>query len=445
MSKLTPRLVLCLVFAASFAARAKNFSSSEQDINSTATCDPNWSPKWDQISDPIVKQAADIDMVNAGIQQFGGLERSLDVAEQGESSYQQQLQVHEQAGDSDGAYKLQQLLLQNEGIIDIIRCRMRGTTSTPRDNASMDSASPAVESTTQSVDGEIDELLKSEPADVNEGKKRAHSSVDEEIQDLLKTDHVDVSEGRSPGHTSLDSELQDLLNGGDADAVAPSNSDWTDPVHSDDGRAYPVSTQEEIADTLNTGLSNSSLVSPAPVATVADVGKWDQFSSSATSPSESTVGFSAQTISDSNPTISTDSTVLPPDADDQKIDRNVLILKQDRDALGRILPSNEISDKLQDTVIDAVGTAIPHAIDHVISDADNSGLFSTTLGNSNYRQQIDPVQEAGNELQDKFANAIPGYKFAKRIDQGIDQWTKNAFVKKVQSIWCDLSLNPDCK
>jgi len=227
---------------------------------------------------------------------------------------------------------------------------------------------------------------------------------------------------------------------------------WTDPLAadvassngelaSDDGGAYPVSTQEEIANTLNTGVSNSGEVSATPVATVADSNNWNQFSSSSeTPPSDSASASSPSTGSDTN--------AAGPDPTDHQIDRDMLIAGKDKDALAKILPTNDISDNITDQGI-AVEGAVAHQINHVINDADSSGIFSTTSPSSgaSLEQMNSDLVGFTPAIGNTFANAIPGYKYANAIDQDLTNLGNpvEKVEKKVHSFLCQFSLDPYCK
>jgi hypothetical protein len=227
---------------------------------------------------------------------------------------------------------------------------------------------------------------------------------------------------------------------------------WTDPLAadvassnggpaSDDGSAYPVPTQQEIANTLNTGVSNSGEVSATPIATVADSNNWNQFSSSSeTSPSNSTSASSPSTGSDTN--------APAPDATDQQIDRDMLIAGKDKDALAKILPTNDISDNITDQGI-AVEGAVAHQINHVINDADSSGFFSTASPGSgaSVEQMNSDLVGFTPAIGNTFANAIPGYKYANALDQDVTNLRNSVekVEKKAQSFLCLFSFDPYCK
>jgi hypothetical protein len=225
------------------------------------------------------------------------------------------------------------------------------------------------------------------------------------------------------------------------------DSGWSDPLSndtassnegpaSDDGRAYPVPTQEEIANTLNTGVSNSGEVSATPVATVADSSKWDQFSSSETSQFNYTSTSSSAASDTNGPAL---------DATDQQIDQGMLIAGKNKEALAQILPTNDISDNITDQGI-AVEGAVAHQMNRVINDADSSGIFSTTsTGNAGSVEQINSdVVGFTPAIGNTFANAIPGYKYATAIDQDVTS-VQSYVEKKVQWASCLFSFDPYCK
>jgi hypothetical protein len=225
------------------------------------------------------------------------------------------------------------------------------------------------------------------------------------------------------------------------------DSGWSDPLSADsvssnggptsyDDRADPVPTQEEIANALNIGVSNSGEASATPVATVANASDWGQFSSSPTSPTTSASTSSSAAGPDVN--------AVAMDATDDQIDNAVRTVKADKGALSNILSSNEASDKITDQGIEVYG-AVAHQMNHVINDADSSGIFSTSSsGNSASAEQIDSDLEGFRPaIGNAIGNAIPGYKYLNSINQDLTN-LQNKITKKVESISCLFSFDPYC-
>jgi TPR repeat protein len=258
----------------------------------------------------------------------------------------------------------------------------------------------------------------------------------------------------SGGSTNTDAGAG-AMNSPESSAGAASNvggssnpGGWNDPLAADvassngapasnDGSAYPVPTEEEIADALNTGVSNFGEVSATPVATVADSNNWNQFSSSSeTSPSSSSA---------SSPSTSSDTDAPAPDATDQQIERDMAIAGKDKDALAEILPTNDISDNITEQGIAVVGS-VAHQINNVINDADSSGIFSigSPGSSASVEQMNSDIVEFTPAIGNTFANAIPGYKYATTVNQDVTN-LQNYAEKKVQSISCLFSFDPYCK
>lgn len=300
---------------------------------------------------------------------------------------------------------------------------------------------------TSSIDKTFDDLVKDSSADQQEASQTDRSSVSGQNTVASAGNSTSFQNASNAGTTSRDSP-QGSFGGASNVGSPPNDRTWTDPLPagtnssnggpaSDDGSANPVSTQVEIANTLNSGVSNSAEVSATPVATVADSSKWKQFSSSNASPPSSTSSSSPSTGSDSN--------VLAPDATDQQIDRDMLIAGQEKQALGKILPTNEISDKITEQGI-AVEGAAAHQMNHVLNDADSSGIFSTASPrNGGSVEQINSDLEGFSPaIGDALANAIPGYKYATTIHQDLTK-IQNYAEKKANSISCLFSFDPYCK
>ena len=230
-------------------------------------------------------------------------------------------------------------------------------------------------------------------------------------------------------------------------ALSSANDSWSDPLSNvasngglanDDSRAYPVPTQEEIANTLNSGISNAEEASPTPVATVADADNWDQFSSSATPSSAYTSGFSSAKGPDTNAPV--------PDATDEQIDRDLQIVNADREGLSNILSSNEASDKIMDQGSEVVGS-VAHQMNHAINDAEGSVIFSiTSTENGASVGQINSDFEGFAPAMTSAAlnDALPGYKYLNAINQDATS-VQNYVTKKIQSVSCLFSFDPYCR
>ena len=226
------------------------------------------------------------------------------------------------------------------------------------------------------------------------------------------------------------------------------NGSWVDPLPADkvssdvapatdERRAYSVSTEQEITNALNDGLSNSREASATSVATVADAGNWDQFSSSAASPSTYT---SVSTFSEGS-----NANARAPDATDEQIDRDIQTVNADKDALGKILSSNDASDKITNQGIEVVGS-VAHQMNHVINDLDSSGIFSTASSGNGFSAPVNSDIEGFVPAMTNTAleQALPGYKYANTINQELNTF-QNYVSKKVQSVSCLFSFDPYCK
>jgi hypothetical protein len=107
-----------------------------QEASRTASCDPNWSSKLDQISDPQVRGMFSLDSINVRangkqfideyVRRLGSVDKFMQAAEQSQVDDQDQLTQHQKAGDSDGVAKLEQMMLFNAAMMEIGRCRMSG-------------------------------------------------------------------------------------------------------------------------------------------------------------------------------------------------------------------------------------------------------------------------------------------------------------------------------
>jgi len=99
-------------------------------------CNPNWSPKLDQITDPVMGPLIQVQKsrakawIDESVAKAGGLDQFLRGWEEAEALDQDQLNVHENAGDQDGVQKLKVMLLVNEAMLEIGTCRKTGKTLT---------------------------------------------------------------------------------------------------------------------------------------------------------------------------------------------------------------------------------------------------------------------------------------------------------------------------
>jgi hypothetical protein len=89
-----------------------------------ANCDPNWSPKFDQITDAgVLEGLREPGLMETAISQAGGLDPFIQQGNQTETSDQEEVVEHQDAGDTDGVRKLKALMLVNEGMLEIAECR----------------------------------------------------------------------------------------------------------------------------------------------------------------------------------------------------------------------------------------------------------------------------------------------------------------------------------
>jgi tetratricopeptide (TPR) repeat protein len=153
----------------------------------------------------------------------------------------------------------------------------------------------------------------------------------------------------TPGSTGADSGWADPL---------------TDPGAPSGGGVTANPSQQDIASTLDTGLSNSGETSATPVGTVADSGSWDAFSSGSPSPSPSDLSLDAVSPNGGAATVS--------DAADQQIDLDMQKAGAIDEGLSNVLPTNEASGDIRKQGVEAVG-AMAHQMNHIVNDL-NSAL-----------------------------------------------------------------------
>ncbi len=96
-----------------------------------ANCDPNWSPKFDQITGAgVLEGLREPGLIETAISQAGGLDPFIEESSRTETSDQEEMVEHQDAGDTDGVRKLKALMLVNEGMLEIAECRkVRGSQS----------------------------------------------------------------------------------------------------------------------------------------------------------------------------------------------------------------------------------------------------------------------------------------------------------------------------
>jgi hypothetical protein len=135
-----------------------------------ANCDPNWSSKFNQIMDAgVLEGLREPGLLETAISQAGGLDQFIQESSRTETSDQEEMVEHQDAGDSDGVRKLKALMLVNEGMLEIAECRkargsqsnvsasvpggenLAGQTQKAPITASGDRRSPAPASTSSSV------------------------------------------------------------------------------------------------------------------------------------------------------------------------------------------------------------------------------------------------------------------------------------------------------
>lgn len=102
-------------------AAKQRLSTLDQQL---ANCDPNWSPKFDQITDAgVLEGLKEPGLMETAISQAGGLDPFIEESSRTETSDQEELAQHQDAGDTDGVRKLKGLMLVNEGMLEIAECR----------------------------------------------------------------------------------------------------------------------------------------------------------------------------------------------------------------------------------------------------------------------------------------------------------------------------------
>ncbi len=102
-------------------------TSSNSGNKPSGGCDPNWSPKFSQVtfggfdnSPASVRQLTD-----QQVAKYGGVDQSIKQVESEKANYQQQLVQQQNDGNVDGVNQVQQLILFSDGMLDILRCRQQ--------------------------------------------------------------------------------------------------------------------------------------------------------------------------------------------------------------------------------------------------------------------------------------------------------------------------------
>jgi hypothetical protein len=211
------------------------------------------------------------------------------------------------------------------------------------------------------------------------------------------------------GNDSVPSTANDDSTAGDSGWTDP----LTDPSASSDTGLAPNPSPQEIASALDAGISNSGETSATPVATVADSGSWDAFSSA----SPTVFDPSSNNVSPDGTTAST------PDAADAQIDLAMEKAKTIKETLGTevgegqtFLPTNEASETLTEQGIGAVG-AVSHQLNHIVNNLDSarqSGDVTPEQINADLealpsKLQVSLVPDTVRNIQedlDKFQNGV---------------------------------------
>jgi hypothetical protein len=216
---------------------------------------------------------------------------------------------------------------------------------------------------------------------------------------------------------------------------------WTDPLSSDNGSSNPQSasnndqsysapSQHEVSDALTTGLSNANEASATTVATVANAGGWNSFSSGSSSTSGHPPDLHAALGSAGDPA---------PDAFDEEIDRKVDVVNDLKDKLKDHLPHNDVSDELTDEGI-AVVRGVAHQENHILNDAESAmhdSIFGNAPSNGKLNSDID-------RLVPTMFESLPAYQQADKIRrEALD--VQNVVTRTVNSVSCMFSFDPYCK
>jgi len=119
-----------------------NTDAAGATASQSSACNPNWSTIWDQM-DPDVRAGVQKDVsagtIDRGIQSEAGgsIEEAIRQNEATEQDDAQQLAQHQQAGDTQGAASIHQLMLFNEGLSEVLHCRQgtNGIAQSPQPTA----------------------------------------------------------------------------------------------------------------------------------------------------------------------------------------------------------------------------------------------------------------------------------------------------------------------
>ena len=114
--------------------RAPATNEPRPEVRTTDTgCDPNWSPKFNQITiDGFDSSKESVRQITEQqIAKYGGVDQSITEVESERQSYEDQLVQQQNDGNAAGVNQLQQLILFSDGMLDILRCRQRISTQNP--------------------------------------------------------------------------------------------------------------------------------------------------------------------------------------------------------------------------------------------------------------------------------------------------------------------------
>ena len=451
---------------------------------------PNWSSYFDQIDDPTYLQPlqeqrsqgwTSITPPNASIP---SLQQDIAAGEQNIQKLQQGIREAQQAWAATSAgnapmpspstaqcnanhsaniaaacqaHLYRNMLLLQEGTVDLMRCRAGMSAGSYMSVPSVSSrASTTYPSNSTST---AYERGASSVADLNVSKRASMvDSVAKGWQPPVEQDAVEGSLAQSTnladpfaeskgngiastgeatvesGGTTNQAEREDSSTEG-ALAKSDSSSGWSDPASPDvvTHETEPAPSQPtaelaspnvaEVTQTLNDGtaVAAATEVSPTPVAQVADASDWDQF-------------IAAQPRTPSNDTMPPPPDERPqPDATDEQIDRGMLIAGKEKDALSKMLPHNDISDAIMDNGIKIIGSEA-HQMNHVLNDLDGALRGDVPVEKIN-----SDIEGFGPALTDPL---IPDS--VKTLDRELTKF-KDTVTKKVNSISCMFSFDPYCK
>lgn len=273
------------------------------------------------------------------------------------------------------------------------------------------------------------------------------SSQSAALADPFADSEVKDAASKSPPsdeNSSDNSDARRAVGNSASDSSSGSSSardnSWNDPLAADNGsfsrelafdqsQVNPEPTQEEVAKTLEAGVSNSAETSAAPVGTVANSGRWGDFASSPfNSPSSS--------AADPPPSVTSDGNTSARDATDEEIDRRIDDVDLVRsNILEKGLPHNAASDKVMDQGIGVI-RAVDHQMNHTLNDAAD-GLFSDDP--SQVKKVNDDIEGFGPAIGNAL---IP--KWAQTLNQDATK-IQNTVTRTVNKVSCLFSFDPYCK